>query len=132
LAEMERASVLLAQSRREGQPLEQWLRRPEIEWADVVRDEPQLATISQGAATQVTYDLKYAGYVARQEQQVARQKRLAEKRIPEWFDYAALRNLRHEAREKFSKVRPITLAQASRISGITPADVALVMAYLEG
>jgi len=78
------------------------------------------------------FDIKYEGYVTRQEQQVQRQRRLADKRIPERFDYALLRNLRHEAREKFTRVRPVTLAQASRISGITPADVALVMAHLEG
>ena len=81
---------------------------------------------------QVVYDLKYEGYVSRQEQQVARQKRLADKRIPERFDYATIRHLRFEAREKLTRVRPITLAQASRISGITPTDVALVMAHLEG
>src|SRR5207253_11345269 len=57
---------------------------------------------------------------------------LADKRIPERFDYATIRHLRFEAREKLTRVRPVTLAQASRISGITPADVALVMAHLEG
>ena len=78
------------------------------------------------------FDLKYAGYVERQEQQVARQRRLAEKRIPVQLDYATIRHLRYEAREKLSRVRPLTLAQASRISGITPADIALVLAHLEG
>jgi tRNA uridine 5-carboxymethylaminomethyl modification enzyme len=86
---------------------------------------------SREAATQVTYDLKYAGYFSRQQLQVDRQKRLADKRMPERFDYAAITHLRSEAREKLTRVRPITFAQASRISGITPADVALVMAYLE-
>jgi len=115
-----------------GISLEQILRRPETEWSHVIALEPALTAISRQAAQQVSYDLKYEGYVSRQQQQVARQKRLADKCIPERFDYARIRHLRFEAREKFSRVRPVTLAQASRISGITPADVALVMAHLEG
>jgi tRNA uridine 5-carboxymethylaminomethyl modification enzyme len=133
LAEMARATELLQATRIEGGlTLEQLLRRPEVEWADVASRQPELAAISREAATQVTHDLKYAGYITRQEQQVERQRRLGDKRIPEQFDYARIRHLRHEAREKLSRVRPITLAQATRISGITPADVALVMAHLEG
>jgi tRNA uridine 5-carboxymethylaminomethyl modification enzyme len=132
--ESEIATVLdlLQTTRVDGTSLEQLLRRPETEWSDVVARQPALAAISREAAQQVTYDLKYEGYVSRQQQQVARQKRLADKRIPERFDYARIRHLRFEAREKLTRVRPVTLAQASRISGITPADVALVMAHLEG
>jgi tRNA uridine 5-carboxymethylaminomethyl modification enzyme len=131
-AEIETAIALLKETRVEGMTLEQLLRRTETEWAEVVAREPQLAEISREAAIQVLFDLKYEGYVSRQEQQVARQRRLADKRIPERFDYARIRHLRFEAREKLTRVRPVTLAQASRISGITPADVALVMAHLEG
>jgi tRNA uridine 5-carboxymethylaminomethyl modification enzyme len=80
----------------------------------------------------VLYDVKYAGYIARQETDVARQRRLAEKRIPDLFDYARLPHLRAEAREKLTRIRPTSLAQASRISGITPADVALLMVHLGG
>jgi tRNA uridine 5-carboxymethylaminomethyl modification enzyme len=78
------------------------------------------------------YDVKYAGYVARQEVQVARQQRMAEKAIPASLDYAGIQQMRTEAREKLARVRPLTLAQASRISGITPADVALLLAHIEG
>ena len=78
------------------------------------------------------YDLKYAGYVQRQQQQVERQKRLEHKRIPVSFDYLKIQHLRFEAREKLTRIRPITLAQAGRISGITPADMELVLAHLEG
>jgi tRNA uridine 5-carboxymethylaminomethyl modification enzyme len=108
------------------------LKRPEVSWSDVVPHEPDLATISREVALQVVYDIKYAGYIARQEQQVERMQRLADKSIPPHFDYTIIKQLRCEAREKLSRVRPLTLAQASRISGITPADMALVMAYLEG
>jgi tRNA uridine 5-carboxymethylaminomethyl modification enzyme len=123
---------LLRETRRDGIPLEQRLRRPEVEWAEVTAHQPELASISRESAAQIACDLKYAGYVNRQEQQVTRQKRLADKRIPESFDFAAIHHLRTEAREKLSRVRPVTLAQAGRISGITPADMAVVLAHLEG
>jgi tRNA uridine 5-carboxymethylaminomethyl modification enzyme len=131
-AEIGAANELLRETRVEGVTLEQLLRRTETEWAEIVAHEPRLADMSREATIQVFFDLKYEGYVSRQEQQVARQRRLADKRIPEWFDYARIGQLRFEAREKLTRVRPVTLAQASRISGITPADVALVMAHLEG
>ena len=106
------------------------LRRPEIVWADLVERLPALAEVSADAAQQIEYDVKYAGYVARQEVDVARQQRLADKRIPSGFDFAGLIHLRTEAREKLCRVRPVSLAQASRISGITPADVALLLVHL--
>jgi tRNA uridine 5-carboxymethylaminomethyl modification enzyme len=126
------ARTLLEQTRHEGQPLRELLRRPEVQWPQVVAWQPALGAIDAEAAQQVVYDLKYEGYVARQEEQVARLKRLAAKTIPPWLDYAAIRHLRYEAREKLARLRPVTLAQASRISGITPADIALLVAYLEG
>ena len=131
-AEIAHGVSLLRASRVEGVSLDQLLRRPEVEWTEVVGHQPELAAISRESSLQIVYDLKYEGYVNRQEQQVARQRRLADKRIPESFDFASIRHLRTEAREKLLRVRPVTLAQAGRISGITPADVALVMAYLEG
>ena len=79
----------------------------------------------------MVYDVKYAGYIARQEIEIARQERLAEKKIPADLDYDALTQLRYEAREKLGRVRPLTLAQAGRISGITPADISRLMIYLE-
>jgi tRNA uridine 5-carboxymethylaminomethyl modification enzyme len=130
--EIEAALQLLQGTRLEGVTLEQLLRRPETEWTSLIAHESRLAAISRESVAQVVFDLKYEGYVSRQEQQVARQRRLADKRIPERFDYARIHHLRFEAREKLTRVRPVTLAQASRISGITPADVALVMAHLEG
>jgi tRNA uridine 5-carboxymethylaminomethyl modification enzyme len=125
-------AVLLESTRREGITLAQWLRRPETEWSDIVGWLPELASTSSGAASQVTCDLKYAGYVARQEADVERQRRLAAKRIPASFDYGRLVHLRAEAREKLGRIRPVDLAQASRVSGITPSDIALLMVHLEG
>jgi len=79
----------------------------------------------------VVYDIKYAGYVARQDVEIARQKRLANNPIPESIDYANLPHLRTEAREKLLRIRPVSLAQAGRISGITPADIALLTVYMD-
>lgn len=108
------------------------LRRPETIWHDLAAQLPELADVAPQVAGQVETDVKYAGYVARQETEVARSRRLAEKRIPQEFDYSVLAQLRNEAREKFAKVRPVSLAQASRISGITPTDVAILLVHLGG
>jgi tRNA uridine 5-carboxymethylaminomethyl modification enzyme len=78
----------------------------------------------------VVYDIKYEGYVARQEAEIQRQRRLAEYRIPSELDYFSVPGLRFEAREKLARVRPHNLDQASRISGITPADIAVLIIHL--
>jgi tRNA uridine 5-carboxymethylaminomethyl modification enzyme len=91
-----------------------------------------LAEIASEIAQQVTYDTKYAPYIERQASEVARQHRLAKKGIPDDFDYLAIGPLRNEAKEKLSQLRPGTLAQAGRISGITPADLVLLRVHLEG
>ena len=80
---------------------------------------------------QVVLEAKYSGYIDRQAAEVERFRRLEDRRIPPHFDYAAVHQLRHEAREKLSRVRPVNLGQASRISGITPADLAMLLLYLE-
>jgi tRNA uridine 5-carboxymethylaminomethyl modification enzyme len=125
-------TIAQLRSQRSGEvTLEQLLRRPETTWEQLITVAPDLAQVTAEVAQQVVCDVKYSGYVMRQQQQVQRSKRLAEKRIPENFDYARLLHLRSEAREKLSRVRPVTLAQASRISGITPSDVAMLLAHLE-
>lgn len=131
-AEISRGLAILSAGREGDIPLDRFLKRPEVEWVDCVLRLPELQSISRESALQITYDLKYSGYVQRQELQVARQKRLEHKKIPESFDYRNIQHLRFEAREKLTRIRPITLAQAGRISGITPADMALVLAHLEG
>ena len=131
LADIQRVSALLDATRIDGLPLSKFLRRPEVDWSEAVARIPELTAVDGLIIEQVLCDLKYAGYVARQQVEVARQSRLAEKRIPESFRYDAIAQLRAEAREKLLRVRPRNLAQASRISGITPADIALVMVHLE-
>jgi tRNA uridine 5-carboxymethylaminomethyl modification enzyme len=117
--------------------LDKLLRRPEITWDELATQFPELATsdgvpVPPEVARQVEYDTKYAGYLVRQDADVARVQRLQAKRIPEWIDYALISHLRTEAREKLAQIRPVSLAQASRISGITPADVAILLVHLDG
>ncbi len=128
---IERAIELLEAARIEEVNGIKYLRRSEIGWPEICDRVPELKQFSEDVAFQVLHDVKYEGYVARQQQQVDRQKRLADKLIPITFDYEAITGLRIEAKQKFSKIRPASLDQATRISGITPADVALVLAYLQ-
>jgi tRNA uridine 5-carboxymethylaminomethyl modification enzyme len=81
--------------------------------------------------TQVETDLKYAGYIKRQTDAIVRSERNEGRPIPAWVDYGAVHGLRAEARQKLTKVRPSTFGQAARVSGITPADMALLAIYLE-
>jgi tRNA uridine 5-carboxymethylaminomethyl modification enzyme len=131
-AEIDRVSTLLDATFVEGASLTKLLRRPEATWDDIVARIPKLSGVDPLVAQQVIFDQKYAGYVARQQTEVDRQTRLAEKRIPDSFSYDGISQLRAEAREKLSRVRPRNLSQASRISGITPADVALLIVHLDG
>lgn len=108
------------------------LKRPEVTWESLVQTCPELSGVSPDVAEQVEFDIKYEGYIARQDAEVDRQKRMSTKKIPAAIDYSALSHLRAEAKEKLTRVRPINLAQAARVSGITPADIALLTAYLEG
>ncbi len=131
-AEIGRAIEVLGSQRAENVTLEKLLRRPETSWQDIVDRAPALAAISPAASEQVMFDVKYSGYVERQDVEIARQQRLGEKRIPSDFDFSRIDQLRAEAREKLVRIRPVNLAQASRISGITPADMALLLIHLSG
>ncbi|MCA9212311.1 MAG: tRNA uridine-5-carboxymethylaminomethyl(34) synthesis enzyme MnmG, partial [Planctomycetales bacterium] len=125
-------SESLDQLRIEGVSVTKYLKRPDVTWETISEAHPQLREIPADVAWQVECDIKYAGYIARQNVEIERHQRLADKRIPDSFNYDAMTQLRTEAREKFSKIRPINVAQASRISGVTPADIALLMSHLEG
>jgi tRNA uridine 5-carboxymethylaminomethyl modification enzyme len=112
--------------------LEQWLRRTEIAWVDLVGFDPALVKWREqaGLLEQVVLETKYAGHIDKQAQQIERFRQLESRRIPSHFNYAAVSQLRIEAREKLAQVRPSSLGQASRISGITPADLAVLLFYL--
>ncbi len=121
---------LLQSTWTDGVTLWKLLRRPEIDWAAIVARLPQLQALPSTVAQQVVYDAKYSGYIDRQDEQIARQQRLSRRQIPEHFDFAAVTHLRTEAKERLAQIRPLDLAQASRISGITPADLAVLAAHL--
>ena len=89
------------------------------------------AALSREEARRVETDFKYEGYLQQQERQMERMKRAESRRIPEWFEYGKVSGLSREVVEKLTKVRPLTLGQASRIPGITPAAVSLVNCYIE-
>ena len=131
VAQIERGIELLRSARLDGVSGESLLRRPEIGWAEICQRVEGLEEVGPAAAEQCLYDIKYEGYISRQKMEVQRQQRLAGKRIPASFDYNRIGPLRSEAREKLNQVRPLSLDQAKRISGITPADLALVLAHLE-
>jgi tRNA uridine 5-carboxymethylaminomethyl modification enzyme len=123
-AEIER----LQQTRRGSQTLAHLLRQPGVGYRDIT---PSNHSISDDVITQVETVIKYAGYIARQENEVARMKSLEDKQIPPGFDYGDVPSLRIEARQKLIKIRPATLGQASRISGVSPADIAILLVWLK-
>ncbi|MFP6669125.1 MAG: FAD-dependent oxidoreductase, partial [Pirellulales bacterium] len=130
-AQIKVAKQILDGHRTAGVTLTKYLRRNEISWKNLVGQFPQLTQFSDDTALQVTYDVKYAGYIDRQKTEIDRQQRLAQKSIPKDFDFTKIDALRKEAKERLSHLRPVSLAQASRISGITPADIALLMVHLD-
>jgi tRNA uridine 5-carboxymethylaminomethyl modification enzyme len=110
--------------------LSKYLKRPETQWDEILEHLPELSEMPDAVVEQVVHDVKYSGYIARQQLEIDRQQRLQDKTIPDDFDYDGIGHLRTEARQKLTKIRPVSIAQASRISGITPADMALVLAHL--
>ncbi len=123
----------LRTARSDGDTLATWLRRTAVGWAEVCGRHPPLRAweARPGVVEQVVLEAKYSGYIDRQAAEVGRFQRLEGRAIPPHFDYAAVPHLRHEAREKLSRVRPASLGQAGRISGITPADLAMLLLYLD-
>jgi tRNA uridine 5-carboxymethylaminomethyl modification enzyme len=111
--------------------LAELLRRPEVSWALAVSLCPGLSAVPEAVAASLEAEIRYDGYLQRQESQVAKLHRLEERRIPARFDFAAVKALSHEVRGKLEEVRPTTLGQASRIPGVTPAACAALMVALE-
>ena len=113
-----------------GLRLSDMLRRPEIHYCDLkeVCDMPQLEA---DVCEQVEIKIKYDGYIKRQLDQIEQFRRLEAKLMPEDTDYNAISGLRLEARQKLSQMRPQSLGQASRISGVSPSDIAVLLVYLE-
>ena len=107
------------------------LRRPNITYGDIAPFDPGRPELPAAVTEQVQIQLKYAGYLARQEKQVAEFRKAESRTLPADIDYDSIGGLRLEARQKLSEIRPMSIGQASRISGVSPADVAVLLIWLE-
>ena len=114
-----------------GFSLAELVRRPQISYADTAPFDPGRPALPKAVRQQVEIRLKYDGYIKRQLRQVEEFTRMEEKKLPADLDYAAISGLRLEAREKLEKIRPENFGQASRISGVSPADISVLMVYME-
>ena len=131
--QIDRLGSYLKSERSEGFTLEHILMRPKTTWDELLAIRPGLAELAddRSAIEQITIETKYGGYIERQAAQVERFRRLEDKPIPQSVDFRSIPQLRAEAREKFATVRPRSLGQAGRISGISPADIATLLVYLK-
>lgn len=107
------------------------IKRPELSYKQIATFSPPPTALSEEVIEQVEIQLKYEGYIQKSLQQVEKMKRMEEKRIPHWVDYSKISGLSTEAREKLTQVQPVSLGQASRISGVNPADISILMIYIE-
>ncbi|AGB42500.1 glucose-inhibited division protein A [Halobacteroides halobius DSM 5150] len=107
------------------------LRRPELDYDSLVTIDPKRPKLATDIKEQVEIQLKYEGYINRQLKQIERQRELEDTKIPQDIDYDTIESLRLEAREKLDEIRPVSLGQASRISGVSPADISVLTVYLE-
>lgn len=107
------------------------LKRPEMTYAHIEQMSPSEKSLTDEIKEQVEIQIKYEGYIQKSLQQVERLKKMEDKKIPENIDYDAINSLASEARQKLKVVRPLTVAQASRISGVNPADISILLVYLE-
>ncbi|HEU5138731.1 MAG TPA: tRNA uridine-5-carboxymethylaminomethyl(34) synthesis enzyme MnmG [Bacillales bacterium] len=107
------------------------LKRPQVHYANVARFAPPEQELPKDVAEQVDIQTKYSGYIEKQLQQVERMKKMNEKKIPENLDYNAIQGLAIEARQKLGQVKPLSVGQASRVSGVNPSDISILLVYLE-
>jgi len=116
---------------RKGATLAELIRRPEISYNDLAEIDLEREKLPEDVIEQIDINLKYDGYIHRQEKQVENFKKLENKRIPEEIDYEKVNSLRKEARQKLIAFRPMNIGQASRIAGVSPADIGVLLVYME-
>lgn len=116
---------------RQGTRLAQLLKRPMLHYADLLAHGFGDDTLAPEVTSEVEIIIKYEGYIQKQREQVGRAAKLESRRLPEDMDYQNVSNLRLEARQKLAAVRPETVGQASRISGVNPADITALLVWLE-
>ena len=131
----DRANPLLAErassSIEASQTLAQLLKRPELRYEDLLPLMDEQSALDEPLRRMVEAEIKYEGYIKRQEEQVRRFERMENRRIPETLDYTTVTGLSEEARQKLSEIRPRSLGQASRISGVRSGDISVLLVYLE-
>ena len=113
-----------------GVSLADLLRRPQLSYDDLAPMDPERPALSRAIRESVEIDLKYEGYIRRQLRQVEEFRRMEEKVLPADLDYDTIPGLRTEARQKLTRIRPVSFGQASRISGVSPADMAALMIHI--
>ena len=113
-----------------GSTLAELIRRPELNYEAIAEVDPDRKPLPKEVIEQININLKYEGYIKRQEQQVEHFKKLERKAIPADIDYDQVGNLRKEARQKLKAIKPASVGQASRISGVSPADISVLLIYL--
>src|ERR1041385_5147399 len=118
----------LSKTRSGSDTLEEILRRTEIRYTDL---DDKNNSLQPDEVAQIEIAIKYAGYISRQELEISKFKNLENKRIPSTFDFSTVPSLRMKARQKLIKIRPATLGQASRLSGVPPADIGILMVWLK-
>ena len=111
--------------------LAELLKRPEVSYENIAAIDKDRPELSYHVRTKVEVGIKYSGYIEKQLEQIEKFKRLENRRIPEDTDYYSMRGLRTEAQEKLDKLRPVSIGQASRISGVSPADINVLLVWLE-
>ena len=114
-----------------GITLAELIRRPELSYALIAPIDKNRPEIDEDIADQINIELKYEGYISRQIKQVEQYKKLEKKKIPADFDYDKVPSLRIEARQKLKKIRPVSIGQASRISGVSPADINVLVVFMK-
>lgn len=107
------------------------LRRPEVLYEHIERISPSLVELTEEMKEQVEIQIKYAGYIDKQLQQVEKLRKMEQKKIPDDIVYEEIHGISKEAKQKLAKVRPVSIGQASRISGVSPADLSILLVYLE-
>jgi tRNA uridine 5-carboxymethylaminomethyl modification enzyme len=107
------------------------MKRSEITYEGLGVIDADRPIVSRHAATSVEVQIKYEGYIVKQQQQIDRFKKLEHRKLPDDIDYMTIEGLRIEARQKLSAIRPLSLGQASRISGVSPADISVLLIHLE-
>ncbi len=114
-----------------GSNLAELIRRPELSYEDIAEIDPEREDLPADVIEQINIEIKYEGYIERQQRQVEQFAKLERKKLPEDFDYSQVSGLRREAIQKLNLYKPVSIGQASRISGVSPADISVLLVYLK-